>query len=364
MRKGKYIIILSLLLLQIVACDKETINEEDKAFNRTAMLTEYRDSIILLSYKSVLQRVTDLEIVALGFDDSAPTISQLNDIQEKWYKAALAWQSALMFNFGPAGEAGLKKTLQEEAGTFPVSISKIQNVMSTGVWNLNDFNRDARGMYAIEYLIFDATATPEIMLQRFESENYRNYLKALCKDLKDRISAVNSAWNSYGNEFVSNAGTDAGSSVSLMYNEFVKSYEGLKNFKFGLPLGLRPGQTAPDVTLLEGRFSKKSYQLAYEHFKKLIQIYRGTKAGKSFKAYLESVTGGPALVKATEAQITVLTQKFESLGENVDMETAISTNYQDLVNIHTELQKNTKNFKSDMSSLLGIAITYASGDGD
>jgi hypothetical protein len=33
-------------------------------------------------------------------------------------------------------------------------------------------------------------------------------------------------------------------------------------------------------------------------------------------------------------------------------------------NFHTELQKHTRFFKSDMSSLLGLAITFSSGDGD
>jgi hypothetical protein len=46
------------------------------------------------------------------------------------------------------------------------------------------------------------------------------------------------------------------------------------------------------------------------------------------------------------------------------MQSRIQTSPQALIDIHTELQKNTKNFKSEMSSLLGIAITYASGDGD
>jgi predicted lipoprotein len=327
------------------------------------MLVEYRDVFIKPAFNNALQKAEALELAASTFITN-PSTEQLAPVQNAWIDAAIAWQSACWYNFGPAGEAGIKKSIQEEIATFPVSLTKLNTILTSGTWNLNDFNRDARGFFAIEYLLFDASLTPEQVSERFQNDVYRNFLNALCLDLKTRILEVKNAWNSYGSEFTSNAGTDAGSSVSMMYNEFVKSYEGLKNFKFGLPLGLRPGQTAVDPTLLEARFSRISFRLARAHYNALVNFYRGVDQTKSFKGYLKTVTGGEALVTTTEAQLSVLNTQFNNLDENLDMETRILNDPQALIDIHTELQKNTKNFKSDMSSLLGIAITYASGDGD
>lgn len=363
MKSIKFLTLILVTLLGIVACKKETPDTDESNFNRTEMLVEYRDVFILPAFSNAEAKSDRLLQAANNFT-SSQSADQLILLQSAWMDASLSWQSACMYNFGPAAEAGLNKSLQEEVATFPVSISKINNIISTATWNLNDFNRDARGFYAIEYLIFDTLNATENVIDRFQNPATSNFLIALCQDLKNRISTVKSAWNSYGNEFVNNAGTDAGSSVSIMYNEFVKSYEALKNFKFGLPLGLRPGQVSVDPTLLEARFSHKSYQLAHEHFIALVKIYRGINETKSFKGYLKTVTGGEALVASTEQQLAVLIGQFDALDENLDMQNRIQSSPQALIDIHTELQKNTKNFKSEMSSLLGIAITYASGDGD
>ena len=363
MKSIKFLTLLLVTLLGIVACKKETPDTDESNFNRSEMLVEYRDVFILPAFSNAELKSDRLLQSANNFT-SNPSSEQLILLQNAWFDAALSWQSACMYNFGPAAEAGLNKSLQEEVATFPVSISKLNNIIITGSWNLNDFNRDARGFYAIEFLIFDSLNSTETLLNRFENQTTSNFLIALCQDLKNRISTTKSAWSSYSNEFVSNAGTDAGSSVSIMYNEFVKSYEALKNFKFGLPLGLRPGQTSVDPNLLEARFSHKSFQLAHQHFISLVKIYRGINENKSFKGYLKTVTGGEALVTSTEQQIGILLGQFDALDQNLDMQSRIQTSPQALIDIHTELQKNTKNFKSEMSSLLGIAITYASGDGD
>ncbi len=363
MKSIKFLALLLVVIFGIVACKKDLPDADESNFNRAEMLVEYRDVFIIPAYNNAETKSNILLQSANNFTTS-PSADQLLLLQNAWVDAALSWQSACMFNFGPAEEAGLNKSLQEEVATFPISISKINNILSSGSWNLNDFNRDARGLYAIEYLIFDTLYSTETLLNRFQNPTTSNFLIALCTDLKNRISTVQSAWGSYGNEFVKNAGTDAGSSVSMMYNEFVKSYEALKNFKFGLPLGLRPGQVSVDPVLLEARFSHKSFQLAREHFITLVKIYRGINETKSFKGYLKTVTGGEALVISTEQQLDVLLGQFNGLEENLDMQARIQSNPQALIDIHTELQRNTKNFKSEMSSLLGIAITYASGDGD
>ncbi len=363
MTNRKLIFALLAFLFGAVACKKDGPGDNESSFNRSAMLVEYRDVFIIPAFNSAFQKIELLELAASTFTAN-PSNEQLTLVQNAWIDAALAWQSACWYNFGPAGEAGIKKSIHEEVATFPVSLSKLNAILSSGTWNINDFNRDARGFFAIEYMLFDSASTGGQIVDRFQNEVYRNYLNALCSDVKLRIVEVKNAWNSYGSEFASNAGTDAGSSVSMMYNEFVKSYEGLKNFKFGLPLGLRPGQTAVDPTLLEARFSRISFRLARAHYNALVNFYRGIDQTKSFKAYLKTVTGGEALVTTTEAQLSVLNTQFANLGENLDMETRILNDPQALIDIHTELQKNTKNFKSDMSSLLGIAITYASGDGD
>lgn len=351
------------VLIGVVACKKDDPDDVKPGFDRVAMLTEYRDKFILPAYQEALTKSTALSDAAASFV-AAPSTAQLSDLQTAWVSAAVTWQKACMYNFGPAGESGILKSLQEELATFPVSENKLNTILSTGTWNTNDFNRDARGFYSVEYLIFDPTVDAQTIVERFNAQIRKDFLLALCNDIRTRIANVQNAWSSYSAEFVNYSGTDAGSSLSLMFNEFVKSYETVKNFKFGLPLGLRPGQTAVAPELLEARYSKISFRLAKVHYNHIVEIYRGLDETKSFKGYLKTVTGGETLVAETEAQLVVLANQFNALDENMDMADRIQNDPQALIDLHTELQKNTKNFKSDMSSLLGIAITYTSGDGD
>ena len=224
-------------------------------------------------------------------------------------------------------------------------------------------------LVAILFLLFDLEDNNSTVLKRFENPTAGTYLKELGKHLKSRTEQVENDWKSgYRMAFIQNNGTDAGSAVSMLYNDFVKSYEGLKNFKVGLPLGKRPGQTAIEPNLAEAYYSGKSITFLKEHFRSMEDIWHGKSQagvdGPGFKEYLESVEGGKALVDLTLPQLEKIKSDLNSLPPNPRFSQQLTTNFQQIDQLHTDLQKHTRFFKSDMSSVLGIAITYSSGDGD
>src|SRR5690606_14529929 len=118
--------------------------------------------------------------------------------------------------------------------------TKINNSINSGQFNVNEFNRDARGFLAIEYLLFGGinVSNNDVLNLFLSQSNRKNYLKECASNIKSRIDGVVSAWDgSYKNEFISNDTTDVGSSTSKLYNEFIKGFETNKNFKIELPLG-------------------------------------------------------------------------------------------------------------------------------
>lgn len=361
-------IILSVSLpLLMWSCDGGEGTTVD-TFDRTAMLHNMADNIIRPQYVTLQAKVNSLKASTENFNANA-SISTLTELQTAWIDAYKAWQYANAFNFGPAGEEGLRKGLIEEVGTFPASETKIENNISTNNTNLNDFNRDARGFLAMEYLIFRVDDDNATILVNFESTNRKNYLIALATKLKTQMDAVVLNWNeSYVNEFVANDGTDVGSSTSHVYNEFVRSFETIKNFKIGLPLGLRPGQTQTAPHLVEAYYSGTSVAMVKEHLNAIENVWygRGKEGtdGIGFKEYLENVTGGNALITSTEAQIAQVKTALNTLPENERLSEQVNTNAMGVGNFYNELQKQTRYYKSDMSSLMGIAITFDSSDGD
>lgn len=357
------------VLFTTASCDKKNKCCDGAAdFDRGAMLQHYSDHIISPAFSNMKAAADLLHSSVLQFAGN-PTSSGLNAVRQQWIATAITFQSANAFNFGPAGEEGLRKGFSEEIGTFPVSTAKIDLAISNGQWNLNDFNRDARGLYAIEYLIFTPQMDVDALIQAFQVNSKRGtYLSELALDLKNRAEVVSAAWQTggYAATFVKNDGTDAGSSVASLYNEFIRSYEAAKNFKLALPLGKRAGQTQSAPQLVEAFYSGQSMPLLKAHIGAIERVWygNGTTQGPGFKAYLESVEGGKVLVTNTELQLSALKKALESVPEQPALSDLISAENPALEALYIEMQKMVRYLKSDMSSLLGIAITYSSGDGD
>ncbi len=362
-------LILPLFLVSYFAysCGEGGNTEPASAFDRTAMLQNFAQNLIKPAFQTLQTEVNQLKEAGVSFTDN-PNEQTLTNLQNTWEEAYLAWQYANAYNFGPAGEEGTRKGLIEEIGTFPVATDKVENAITANNANFNDFNRDARGFLAIEYLIFDLEGNNQDILDAFASENRKNFLSSALTNLKTRVDEVVNAWEgTYQNNFTSNNGTDVGSSTSQFYNEFVKSFEAIKNFKLGLPLGKRPGQTQTEAHRVEAYYSGKTLQMMTANITAIENIWYGKaqngQDGIGFKEYLASVEGGNALITATESQLLVIKNTLEAV-PSTNVAAQIENNPEALESLHTELQRHTRFFKSDMSSLLGIAITYSSGDGD
>jgi len=368
-KQMKNIAAIAIILFIAVGCDKNK-NKNEIKFDREIMLQNYAENLIIPAYENALTALNELKIETDVFLENKNN-TNLGKVQTAWLHAFEEWQFACMFNVGPAAEQGLNKSLNEEIATFPISETKVSNILSTGQFSMNDFNRDARGFLAIEYLVFGGIQiSNETILDLFENQPARaTYLQALIENCINRVSSVLGEWNgTYKNQFVKNNGTDVGSSTSQLYNEFVKSFETIKNLKLELPLGLRPGQTQVEPQLVQAYYSGYSMNIIKKHTQAIENTYLGRGKngveGSSFRDYLKTVVGGPELISQTLTQWSNVVAAQNSVPTNSPMSEQINSSPQALLDFRDELQKHTRFFKSDMSSLLGIAITYSSGDGD
>ncbi len=371
----KLILVINLLFLQLFSSCKDKTDITANNFDRKLMLQNYAQKLIKPAFLD-LKTQTDILQTATQSFMATPNTANLSALQAAWVNAYSAFQHTNSYNFGVAGEQGLRKSLTEEIATFPVSNTKIDNAITLGNANFSDFNRDARGFLAIEYLIFDLNNDNNLIISNFTTQtnfqNRKNFLINAVTNLKTRIDEVNTTWNganaTFANEFIANDATDVGSSTSQLYNEFLRSFEALKNFKLGVPLGKRAGQTQTEAQRVEAYYSSKTLVMMQLHFKSIENIWYGKSKteedGIGFKEYLQSVEGGNALITSTETQLLAIKSALNAIPTSNSVAFQITNSPLLLENLHTEIQKNTRFFKSDMSSLLGIAITFSSGDGD
>lgn len=350
-----------LLVLGICSCGSDNTPEEN-SFDRKAMLKSVADNLIIPNFEKLKLGVDELSAHVDLFTQN-PNIEQLKATRKAWRQAAIDHQHCSAFGFGPANL--LLGPYAEVLGVFPVNESKVEaNIQNPDFDLANSFDRDVRGFYAIEYLLF-GNSSNSALIASFNQER-KDYLLLITAELKTTFSEIANEWkNSYRSEFINSDGTSAGSSITLYYNSFLKDYENLKNYKVELPAGLTAGQNGPDSNLVEARYSGISRDLIAAHFANSKNIWAGeTRNGEAiigFDDYLETVVGGPELITQTKEAWAKIELALNALPEgrisrHVDSE--------EMIDLRDELQNNTANIKSSMVSLLGLTITYNSGDGD
>lgn len=361
----KYHIIIILLLLSLAACNDDSSNVRENDFDRGALLVNLADNLIIPSFKDLQSKVNAMETAKNAFLADA-SAANLEALQATWQEAMRSFQACSPFAFGPADFP--LGTFVEVLGTFPVNTTQVETNISDPNFNLAaSFNRDVRGFLAVEYLIFDLAGNTEVLNKYGSgSEDRKNYLTTLVTEIKTRVDEIVTAWEGdYRATFVGNTGTSSGSPIALLYNAWIKDYENIKNFKIEIPAGLQAGQTSTEPSKVEAYYSGISKELIKLNFKASEDVWLGRSPegndGIGFEEYLLSIEGGEALANQTKPEIVKIHEAIDALPSGRLSDNVSSTT---VVNLHSLMQGNTANFKSSMSSLLGISITFASNDGD
>jgi uncharacterized protein len=352
-----FALLLAVLALFSTACDNDN-GGTNNDFDRKQMLADYVATIVQPRFDGLYLAAEQLAMASQTFEQDA-SMDNLAQVKTKFQAVNAAFQRANAFNFGPMAENGLQKSMVEELGTFPCNTTKIEAEISDGVFSSDNFDRDARGLAAMDYLLY-GTAQPSLI----DAASRRAYFVFVVEHFSAYLSNKRTALDAYLAEFPNNNGTDAGSSTSLLYNEFVRNFEAVKNFKVGLPAGKRPGQTGPAPELSEGFYGGSTLDLLRSNLVAIKGIYSGETGKLSFDDYLQTVVGGPELVMATTAQWDKVWTALNNVPTDQPFKELLAQQHPSIDSLHTELQRHTRFFKSEMSSVLGIAITYASGDGD
>ncbi|MEM7657265.1 MAG: imelysin family protein [Bacteroidota bacterium] len=363
LKTAGFFLLITLTIAGLMSCDGGIEPDPDLEFDRASMLTQVADELIIVNFGTLQLSVTALSDAIDRFTQD-PTEGHLMAARTAWVQTAIDHQHCSAFGFGPASL--LLGPYAEVLGAFPIDENKVElNILNPDFDLDNSFDKDVRGLYGIEYLLYGNGSSDAEIVAAFD-QNRKAYLLLITAELTNTIDNIYVGWvEGYRQEFITSNGTASGSSISLYYNEFVKDYENLKNFKLELPGGLAAGQSGPDGTLVEAFYSGISRDLIVEQFENSKNIYFGLSRGgreiTGFDEYLATVVGGPELVTQTKQAVTVIDNAIANIPQG-----RLSEHVGDpsIKALRDELQSNTANFKSSLSSLLGIDITFDSGDGD
>ena len=353
-------------LLSFSSCD-DPAGPVGQGYDRKAMLEFTAKNTIIPLYGDMYQAVKSFESTLQSFAENQNEQNAL-ELRNSWRRMAEAWQYVVFFDFGPAQMSD--GSLFQNIGTFPASALKIESSINAKDTSFRNFDRDSRGLYALEYLIFKDSAS---FIQSIKDQPFKlAYMKAVSRNIVTRVETVLNQWQGvYGTAFINNDGAQAGSSISELYNAFVFHFEVMKNYNLGLPMGKRAGQVSSEPSKVEGYYSGFSTALLQAKYTALRHLWFGyarlslatSLSPNGFKEYILSVENGPRLAQDTELQWNVIGTGISTIDAQVPLHTMIIGQSSQLEQIFLEMTKHTRFIKSEMSSLLGISLTYASGDG-
>lgn len=374
MTKIKFLLPVCLLLIAF-ACesDNDATDGVDNppsnvSFDRTPLLENWADNIIIPAYNDFVTRAQAMTADAVAFQE-LPSLENLENVRASWLDAYTIWQRVSMFENGPAETIGLRLQLN----TYPADTNQINTNATTGDYNLSlSSNRDAKGFPALDYLLYSQPIEDLITFYNGDQgPNFLAYLVDVVQDIEALSTQVRDEWSSgFRDDFVNNNGSSANASVDRYVNDYIFYLErNLRAGKMGIPGGVFSGTV--DANLLEGRFiATISNDMFLEGLNAIQNFFEGRSYttganGLGLDDYLDTLD-----VNANGTLLsTVINDQFDlarNAVENLDsFQNELSINPPSaFLEAYGEVQRLVPLLKVDMVSALSIGIDFVDADGD
>jgi predicted lipoprotein len=356
------------VIIILFSCSKTNNNDNTNPPGNTgdSALVNIGTNLILVSYQDLAVKTAAMDAAVTAFVQ-APDATKLSSAQAAFKSAYLSWETCSGYEFGPAADQSLATNT---INVFPTDTAIIKTNISSGSYTIDGIgNLKAQGFPALDFLLF--STDNNAVLSRFTTDaaatNAKKYLSAVAASLKTKSAATLAAWTGgYITTFKNATGVNAGSSLSLLVNAFVYDFDVvLKTYKLGVPFGKFGATAVPQAPAkVEAWYSRISLQLMIQQVKALQAIYLGgTGYGFDDKVIASKAQkNAVALNDVITAQFNTLLAKLNALSD--PLAAAIVNNNAAVSDAYTEAGKLVVLLKVDLSSALGIKISFQDDDGD
>ena len=354
------------------SCDKNKPKEEPQTveFDRKAMLSNVTTQYILPAYAHYTAKTASFLDNVNDFNNQ-PSVLQLTALKSSLVELGSAWQTVAFLEFGPAANIGLRS----QTNIYPCDTNKINTNIYNNSYDLaSAANYAAKGIQAIDYLINRPAQSDSGNVLGFSTnQNASNYLYNLALEINTNAKKVKNEWDAYANDFIENNSSNAqGSAVSDLVNALSAHYETyVRKGKLGIPLGIFNGfsqNTLPEkVELYYGGQSFEMLQSAIMAIEKLINGigFESNIEGVGLDDYMnfvEAKNGNEKLSVVINQQLNTIKNQINSY--NISLAEAVNSETTSLNTLYQSMQKLVPLIKVDLTSALGVLITYQDNDGD
>lgn len=370
--KFAYFLIAATVLMAASCRPDEEEPLPEPEFDRSVMLANYGDNIIIPNYLKLSQSLDTLSQLKDVFI-SSPTQTNLDNIRIGLKNSWKNWMHCSSFELGPASAVLLRQTIN----TFPADTTQINSNISTGTYTFGSAsNIDAAGFPTLDYLLFGTGANDAEILNAYSVDpdvnNRKQYLSDVVEYIESNVDGVYNSWISSGGNYISTfknaTGTDVGSSTGMLVNDLNFDYENLKNFRIGIPLG-KQTLDIPLPEKVEVLYGKYSSELSREFIRAIENFYLGRSRsgndGQGLDDYLSFINAnynGGYLNDAIKLRLSEVKTALDNMPN--DLGDAVVNNTTPVNDAYLKITQALVLLKTDMPSALGILITYQDNDGD
>lgn len=371
--------LLFLLLVTAFACQRPEDNSCATDFNQLGLLENVGNNLIVPSYQTLSEETSLLERQTADFV-AAPTLANLTILRATFQQAWLTWQTAAIFEFGPAET----EELREYCNNFPANIVRMGEGITSNTYDLaTPAYSYARGFPALDYLLYGENKTDADIINDFstaaQASNRQQYLSAVALLLKQKTATVYEAWKmdggNYLNTFTTTEGVANGKPLSDLINQWNKNYELVKNNRLGDPISAKTGYIPLLPDNVEAYYSKQSLALVIKAVEAQKNVFLGNTAfaatvenGLGLDDYLEATgaeKGDKSLAVVIDEQYDATLTALRAL-EPSTLHDAINNNLDGVKAAYAAAQNQTVYTKTDLPAALCVSITYIDNvdDGD
>jgi len=362
-------------LCALSACKTDTNDACATDFDQLSLLSNIGNNIILPSYQKLAQEATDLDVAAVDFANS-PSIGNLITLRNLFQGTWTTWQSASIFEFGPAETEELRTYMNN----FPVFVTRLNDAITSGNYDLQTETYSyTRGFPALDYLLYGIANSDNDIVALYntasDANNRKQYLKDVTALIKQKANAVYDTWKvsgaNYLNTFTSTEGVANGKPISNLINQLNQTYELFKNNKIGTPISAKTGYVPILPANVEAYYSRQSLALALASVRAnkavFLGLYNNTD-GVGLDDYLMATNAS----KGNEALHTVIINQYDAAISALvaldpsSLHDAINTDLNAVKTSYAAAQNQVVYLKTDMPSALCTSITYIDNvdDGD
>jgi uncharacterized protein len=291
---------------------------------------------------------------------ATPSETTLASARDAWRGALTAWKQAQCFRNGPLVETNalVRCTFwPARPAAIEAALAATTAIDDAFVSNLGV---DARGLYALEYLLYPSELDAVSAAARFAGDagaRRRSLTAALGRGVAKYADTVATALGD-GRVFGARFGQDAQLNLSTLVNQLSATIENLSTHRLEPLLALAPDR-APKPSDVEGFYSGISHEIARAVLAGSEELYRGGASGGL--GVLVRATA-PAIADRVEQRyadalraVTLLKAPLEYLRQ---------TDRAALVTAAAAVKALELAIKVDVASALGVTITFQAGDGD